>query len=389
MANIGIDYSITAPNGAYAYQEGVILGDSFLSREDFRLLFNDMIKNDSARIAMVRMKLATFPRITSIVEDLENGGTKTVVEFTSKVTALQDIFQNELFDATKYGSLGGNISLFTAFNIGDINKMEVYHLMNEKELPSSISNDMIQQQRYNNTNRQLIELQRQGANLVSLNSALKNHLQNFITQLNTTQSVATRRTWHQWAGVNAPELNNPRSKNGYSRHFKNLANMFWRRSTNKVGYATEAFGAHMALFHVQDLLNSTQTIVNNSVINELGGYTSHSLLSMLMSTKGNTMSQLSGDIVVIGPGGKVQFNIQSKGSTKGAYTFTITYKKMIQNLQLFLDTYEKYVFSQINGISEEDLTALFNAFKTQAWVPIKDSLNQGINSVVDNLTKLT
>ena len=88
MANISIDYSITAPNGTYAYQEGVILGDSFLSREDFRLLFNDMIKNDSARIAMVRMKLATFPRITSIVEDLENGGTKTVVEFTSKVTTL-------------------------------------------------------------------------------------------------------------------------------------------------------------------------------------------------------------------------------------------------------------------------------------------------------------
>ena len=389
MPNINVNYTIKTLNGTYEQQEGIVLGENFLNKEDFRKLFNDMIKNDSARIAMARMKLATFPRITSIVADLENGGNKTVVEFTSKVTALQDIFQNELFDATKYGTLGGNISLFTVFNIGNVNKMEAYHLMNEKELPSTISNDMIQQRTYNNTNKQLAELQRQGANLVSLNSALKNHLQNFITQLNTTQPVATRRTWHAWAGVNAPKLNEPRNKNGYSRHFKHLANMFWKKSPNSIGYATEAFGTHMALFHAQDLLNSTQTTINSSVINELGGYTSHSLLSMLISTKGNTMSQLSGDIVVIGPGGKVQFNIQSKGSTKGAYTFTITYKRMIEKLQLFLDIYERYVFSQINGISEEDLTALFNAFKTQAWVPIEDSLNQGINSVADDLTNLT
>jgi hypothetical protein len=49
--------------------------------------------------------------------------------------------------------------------------------------------------------------------------------------------------------------------------------------------------------------------LKRSVINEHGGKDSVELFNLLNATKGNTSSQMSGDIVVLGSDGKVALNI--------------------------------------------------------------------------------
>jgi hypothetical protein len=62
----------------------------------------------------------------------------------------------------------------------------------------------------------------------------------------------------------------------------------------------------------------------------------------LSSTKGNTSSQLSGDIVVVDGQGNVRFNIQSKASIKGSYNIYITYQQFLTNVSKFLLIYKNW-----------------------------------------------
>jgi hypothetical protein len=50
-------------------------------------------------------------------------------------------------------------------------------------------------------------------------------------------------------------------------------------------------------------------------------------------------------------------------------------------MMLFLDTYDKYADNQ-SQIEEADIDALFNAFSTNAWVPISQELADSIDKEV-------
>jgi hypothetical protein len=77
-----------------------------------------------------------------------------------------------------------------------------------------------------------------------------------------------------------------------------LAKYFWGSGKTQ-GYTAEAFGTHLAIMHPNFLKEEHENNLKRSVINEHGGAGNPNLFSLLASAKGNTMSQLSGDIVLV------------------------------------------------------------------------------------------
>jgi hypothetical protein len=77
-----------------------------------------------------------------------------------------------------------------------------------------------------------------------------------------------------------------------------LARYFWGDGQIH-GYISEAYGSHLALTHTNFLVDEHVTELKKSVIEEHGGRGSRGLFALLSSTKGNTSSQLSGDIVIV------------------------------------------------------------------------------------------
>ena len=283
--------------------------------------------------------------------------------------------------------LGGNISLLTTFDFGKNKSQETYFLMKESDLPSSLNENG--EKTYLNTKENLNNLIAQGKKLKKLDESLDSHLRGFSNQLTrkNTQSKDERQQLYIWAYCNMKERF---KKNRNIQHPISLSKYFWGNTSNAHGYATEAFGTHLALMHPNALMNGhIEELKKTSVIQEHGGAGSHELFSLLYSTKGNTMSQLSGDIIVVDGNGNVTFNIQSKASRKSAYNFTIAYQQFLKNIMLFKDIYEKNLGAKSAGeIPQKDIDALFKAFSTQAWVPIQKVLGNKIDETVDELIRI-
>jgi hypothetical protein len=54
-------------------------------------------------------------------------------------------------------------------------------------------------------------------------------------------------------------------------------------------------------------------------------------------------------------------------------------------MMLFLDIYEKYASNGIKNIEDKDIDALFNAFATEAWVPISKELSEKIDKEINDM----
>lgn len=357
---------------SYQSQRGVVLGDSFLTREDFADAFRTMLKNSEGYVNL-RYNIAQAKKIISIVQ---KGNTQqTITEFTSDLDKIAELFSGFMM------GLGGNISLLTTFNMGK-KSAQTYFLMREKDLPSQINE--AGERTYLNTLSTLKQAQLGADKLKQLNDALKSHLNGFYRQLIAlrTQSYGDYENMLIWSQQNMPERYRVFKESG-GKYPISIGRYFWGRG-HIHGYAAEAFGTHLALIHPNALMGQHISNLKKSVISEHGGPGSADLFNLLVSTKGNTSSQLSGDIVVVDVNGRVQFNIQSKASKCGAYDFTITYQSFLRKMMLFLDTYDKYM-ANMGAIEETDIDALFNAFSTQAWVPISKEVAHRIDEEVDKL----
>lgn len=353
---------------SYQLQQGVVLGDKFLNKEDFTEAFRSMLNNSEGYINL-RYNLAQARKIISIVQ--KGNATKTITEFTSDLEAIARLFSAFM------GGLGGDISLLTTFNIGK-KSAETYFLMREENLPSQL--DEVGRKTYLNTLEALKQSQLGADKLKQLNDALKSHLNGFYRQLtkSSTQSKDDYQRMRIWSYYNM--------KNRYTKneHYPiSMGRYFWGRG-HIHGYAAEAFGTHLALVHPNALTGEHISNLKKSVISEHGGPGSIDLFNLLASAKGNISSQLSGDIVVVDTQGRLIFNIQSKASKYGAYAFTITYQKFLQNMILFLDIYEKYI-SNPKAIEEADINTLFNAFSANAWVPISTEVNERLDEEINSL----
>lgn len=360
-------------NISYQTQQGVILGDNFLDRKDFEEAFKQMLK-ESQKYEELRYNLANAKKIISIIK--KGKKVKTITEFTQDLEQIVTLFSGFMM------GLGGDISLLTTFNFGK-KSAETYFLANEKDLPSS--QNAFGQKTYYNTLESLKQLQQQEKKLSILNKSLNSHLQGFYNQL-TKRKLQTEEEYQRmrvWSYYNMPErYKSFEKKDGH--YPVSMGQYFWGKG-HIHGYASEAFGTHLVLIHPNALMGShISDLKRTSVITEHGGAGSTDLFDLLLSTKGNISSQLSGDIVLIDQEGKVLFNIQSKASRYGAYEFTITYKKFVEKMMLFLDTYDKYA-NNIDAIQKEDVDALFKAFSTQAWVPISKEVANKIDQETNRL----
>ena len=348
-------------NVVYSPQKGIVLGDDFLDKDRFIQVFKDMLQDTDTYIYF-RQEIAQAKRIISIIQ--KGNRIRSITEFTSDLETISQLFSKFM------RGLGGNISLLTTFNFGS-SSSETYFLMNEDDLPSNLNE--IGEKTYLNTLNSLQQVRTGANNLQKLNDALQSHLDGFTQQLNDSnlqsqQDYINMKTW---------AYKNMRRRYKAIEAEKNLSSVsisyyFWGRGQTH-GFISEAFGTHIALMHPNALTQNHLLKLSKSVISEHGGPGSVDLFTLLKESKGNTSSQLSGDIVVVDAKGKVQFNIQSKASTNAAYSFTITYQKFLQNMMLFLDTYDKYA-SNPQKLQEKDADALFNAFATTAWVPVSQKV---------------
>jgi hypothetical protein len=123
-----------------------------------------------------------------------------------------------------------------------------------------------------------------------------------------------------------------------------LAEYFWGNG-HIHGYVAEAYGTHLSLAHTNFMSMERVTELVKSVVEEHGGKGSRGLFNLLNATKGNTSSQLSGDIVIVNPDGTVRFNIQSKASIKNSYIIYTTYKNFLSKAYSFLSLYKNVAFN--------------------------------------------
>lgn len=356
----------------YQLTDGVIIGDKFLNKEDFRQAFLESLKNGEVYSRLLK----EFEVLKIVEKEIINKKQQkvTVKEFVGNLDRISNVFSEEMFLG---GKLGGDISLLTSFNIGS-KEQATYFLSSEDDLYSSINDE--KRKVYRNTLNSLRQLQKEGKNLIKFNDTLQQHLNNFSVQLqeeSTMSNPKDRQRLYKWSYVNARKLLARKSE-------KTLSKYFWGDG-HAYGYINEAFGVHLGLFHRDFYSLNEIPSVSKSVIAEHGGPGSASLYSLLQSTKGNTMSQLSGDIVFIDGNGNVELNIQSKASKKSHYSFTITYQKFLYNIGMFLKIYKAAL--ETGKIEDEALDKLFMAFSTKAWTPVLNTLNQKINEEANNIIK--
>lgn len=348
----------------YSLSEGIVIGENFLNKEDFKIYFQELLKESDLYVSY-RMQLS---KVEKIIHILDKKKPRTTVEFTSDLEMISQAFVNFL------GGLGGEISLFTTFNMGK-KSSENYFLMKEDDLPSSINE--IGEKTYLNSLENLRKLQSNTKNLKKLNSALKSHLNGFYVQLTKTniQSKFEYDKMIAWSQTNLPDRYKAYLENHQNKQIS-IGRYFWGGGKIQ-GYAAEAYMTHLLMMHEADLAKEHQSKLK-TVISEHGGPGSEELFELLSSTKGTTSSQLSGDVVIIDSDGKVKYNVQSKASKYGSYEFTITYKAFLQNMMFFLDIYDDYIANP-REVENKDVEALFQAFSTKAWVPINKKVTESID----------
>ena len=363
----------------YEHQSGVVIGDKFLNRADFEILFKDLLAKSNLYHDF-RLKIMNARKAISIIQT--KLGQKNISEFVSDLDAVSTIFSEEFL-----GGLGGTISLMTSFNFGSADQ-SIYYLTDEKSLPSAVDEKGVRT--YYNAKKELMNLKDGAQKLKKLNDALNNHLNGFSAQLKSKslQSKDDYINMRKWSYYNMRQRYKafPRKRHHYGSI--SIADYFWGKNSQVHGFILESFGTHLALMHPNAFLGQHVKNLRKSVIEEHGGPGSTNLFNILNSSKGNVSSQLSGDIVTVDGRGNVKFNIQSKGSTGSSYHFTLTYTRFLSNVRLFLDTYEKYLDG--STIDPRDIDDLFNKFSTKAWVPIKKKLEEAITKEDNKLmSKLT
>lgn len=357
----------------YKQTQGIILDDKLITKEDFRQIFKDLLK-DSESYEIFRKNLMNIKTLIHITQS-KKGKQITTSEFVGALEYMRQIFSTFILKG-----FGGDINLLSTFNFTTKHKgTDVYFLENENNLPSMVNpaGAMV----YENTKQNIDNLIRTGKNLNKLNQSLVSHLNGFDKALRdkNTQSKNERQAMYIWASNNMPDRWREQKE---KPHPISIARYFWGESRTVRGYVAEAFGTHMALIHPETLMENHVIKLSNTVIKEHGGAGSDELFTLLHSTKGNISGLTSGDIVVIDGDGRVKFNIQSKASSRGSYSFTIAYQAFIKNLFLFRDVYENALW---NGVSNKDIDMLFNKFSTNAWVPIKKKLENAIDETSKDL----
>ena len=371
-------------NKEYDLMTGIILDDKFLSKEEFRPIFRQiLIDLTSSRTELEEFKeaLLGLRTINSITLNKKGKIMKTT-EFHGELEKIHEIFINKILKG-----LGGNIDLFTSFQVAGKNYLPSMYLVSEKDLPNSINS--IGEKVIFNTKSNLEDLLKSSERACKLNDAVTKHFNDFYLQLNnpSTQSNDDRLRMYLWAYYNMKEryLAMDKHYNNKKTMRSSIAYYFWGKSKTRHGNIAEAYGSHLALKHEEILKNSLQSLMSSmstsTVIEEHGGPSSDEFFRLLASSKGNTASFYSGDIVVVDGNGQIKFNIQSKASRGVSYEIQIHYQKFIENIHY---VYELFLNYQLNGtVNEQDIDKVFNLFATKAWVPIK----KGINNIVYNLNK--
>lgn len=358
----------------YQTQTGVIIGDSFLTKEKFRKWFEELLgASDSEEYAKFAEEMDK--EIKKIKDRAEN---EEITKFTKNLHHLQTLFLKFTTKTSMGGALGGDISLLTTFNFGNQNQ-DTYFVTKEENLPSRIRSKT-GGLALRNSKTSLDNLIKEAEIAKKMNSNFQQHLQNFYIELQEEDySEKDRRKLYVWAYYNM--------KNRYLENEgktpTSLARYFWGDG-HLHGYVNEAYGTHLSLTHSNFLAEEHILELKKSVIDEHGGRGSKGLFTLLASTKGNTSSQLSGDIVVVDKEGRVTFNIQSKASIKSSYNIYITYQQFLTNVNKFLAIYKNWS-NKTEKEKEEDLNVLFKAFSTTAWVPIKEELNNNIKQELQRI----
>ena len=363
--------TITGLNGTiYGQQQGIVLDNNFISKEEFRKIFKDLLDNESESVYIFKQNLLNIQKITHITQS-KKGKVSTTTEFLNHLETI-----SQLFSQLVLKGLGGNISLLSTFNLTRNRKTSSYYLMDENDLPSrTLPNGA---KVYLNSQQQLENLKNDTRKLKKINDNLISHLNGFNNQLRQkkTQTSEERSKMYVWAYYNMTD----RFKQQRNLpHPIAMARYFWGGG-QLPGYIGEAFAAHMAIMHPNFMHDQHVSKLKSSVITEHGGAGSDNLFNLLYSTKSNTMSQLSGDVVVVDGEGRVIFNIQSKVSRYGKYDFTITYQQFIKNLYLFVEIYENALY---NGANNQDIDILFEKFATKAWVPIQQEIEKQTSELID------
>lgn len=360
----------------YKQQEGIVLGSNFLDQDAFTKHFATIVKQQQTQFEN------EFERVWTTAEKwssnfIKNGERVSIVTVLNNLQPVAEAFAR--FIGGSQGQLGGEISLLTTFNFGSKDQ-ETYFVPMENTVYHE--RDEMGRFVYKNTQKNLNTLMTQTNGLVKINQALKSHLNGFNTQLRA-RATLTKDDYiflRKWSYNNLRERYNRVTEN-HGTHRVSLATYFWGNGYLH-GYISEAYGAHLAMKH-PDFLQGHINKLHKSVIVEHGGPASIDLYQLLKSTKGNTSSQLSGDIVVVDSDGNVQFNIQSKASTRGAYDFTITYQKFMQNIDKFRELY--YDCTQNPNLINQSAKQIFNMFKTSAWVPIRKKLEEEIAFEIEEI----
>lgn len=358
----------------YEQQSGVVVGNNFLNRTDFEEWFKDLLQfSDSDEFKLFASKLE------GAVKKLQTAQGQEITRFNKNLADLQLLFLSFTALAGK-GTLGGTIGLLTTFNFGD-QDAATYYLAKEEDLPSRIR-DRTGGTVFTNSKTALDNLVADVQKAQRMNDAFQQHLQNFLVELQEEDyDESDRRKLYIWAYYNMKN----RFKENQGQTPMSLARYFWGNG-HIHGYTAEAYGTHLSLVHNDFMAMEHTTELAKSVIAEHGGRGSRGLFNLLNSTKGNTSSQLSGDIVIVNPDGTIRFNIQSKASIKSSYNIYITYQKFLSNVYSFLSIYKNAALNQ--AIEQQDIDTLFKAFSTEAWTPISKDINKNISTEVDKFLVL-
>lgn len=359
-----------------AIRKGVVIGDSFLTREQFGEWFEELVDElgeDNERLGLFAENLKKS------IKTVQRKDKEPIARFQRNLDALHKEFVS--FTAGyKNGmqGIGGDISLLTIFNFGENPDEEIYLLSKEEELDSTVTKKL-GKKIFFNTKENLEQLITQVDKAVKLDNCFKFHLNQFSTQLNEALSEKSeRQPLHVWSSYNMRRRYDVFHKEkGQDNSGVSLAQYFWGEGQIP-GYVSEAFGTHLGLLH-RDLTNIGEN--SPSVIDELGGKTSTYLYSVLGATKGNTSSQLSGDIVIIDENGNVKFNTQSKATVGSRYDIHITYQQFLTNVQNFIEVFQNWS-KKSQSEKQKDLDTLFKKFSTTAFIDIKDKIPQALANEV-------
>ena len=361
---------------AYQQIQGVIIGDNFLTKEEFKQWFVELLTSKKAQEQAKELAMSLNNAVARIRGPQVRRG---ITQFNSDLEILTSKFLefSKLTKSYEGSGLGGNISIMSTFNFLSGQSRDTYFIANENDLQSSQNKKTGAKLLYN-TQSQLQTLVKKGKENKRMNEHFQSHLQNFYVQLQEcSPNAEDRRSLYVWAWYQMKQ----RYKKMRSKTPVSMSEYFWGRGYD-YGYVSEAYTTHLILHHNIDFKKDIAKF-SKSVIEEEGGYGSSQLFTLLKASKGNTKSQISGDIVVVDQNGRVTFNIQSKATRGSDYSFEITYKKFLTDVQSLINIYLNW--SNDVKQQDKDLDLLFQKFSTNAWVPISKKVNDLANKDIEIL----